>query len=126
MMSLHEISSEKRLFSRIAFDAPVILNKGNEQWTSKLLDISLKGALVVRPDDWQQENDGEFKLAIKLDNSDVEIDMDVTLAHTEEDHIGFHCEHIDLDSVTSLKRLVELNLGDEELLEREILNMLSD
>ncbi len=52
--------------------------------------------------------------------------MDVTLAHTEEDHIGFHCEHIDLDSVTSLKRLVELNLGDEELLEREILNMLSD
>ena len=125
-MNLHEISSEKRLFSRIAFDAPVILNKGNKQWTSKLLDISLKGALIVRPDGWRQDKGSEFKLAIKLDNSDVEIDMDVTLAHTEEEHLGFHCEHIDLDSVTSLRRLVELNLGDEELLEREISNMLSD
>lgn len=101
------------------------MQNGNKQWNFKLLDVSLKGALVLIPDDWDQDNDGNFKLSIKLDNSDVEINMDVKFAHTEEDHIGFHCGHIDLDSITALRRLVELNLGDEELLEREILNMLA-
>lgn len=123
-MNFHAINTEKRQFSRIAFDAPVILQSGNMIWKSKLLDVSLKGALVLRPDSWTQDNNGNFSLSIQLDNSDVEIDMDVILAHTEEEHLGFHCEHIDLDSVTSLRRLVELNLGDEALLEREISNML--
>lgn len=123
-MNLHANNSEKRQFSRITFDAPIILQKENQQWKSKLLDISLKGALVLRPDNWDKNNEGDFKLSIKLDNSDIEIDMDVKLAHTENDHLGFHCEHIDLDSVTALRRLVELNLGNEELLEREISNMI--
>lgn len=121
----HAVSSEKRQYSRIAFDAPVTLHNGNKQWKSKLLDISLKGALVSRPENWQAENQGEYKLSIFLDNSDVEIDMEVKLAHADEDHLGFDCDHIDLDSITFLKRLVELNLGDEELLEREISHMLN-
>jgi len=29
-------------------------------------------------------------------------------------------QHIDLDSISHLRRLVELNLGDEALLEREL------
>jgi hypothetical protein len=46
--------------------------------------------------------------------------MDVTVAHCESEHVGFHCDHIDIDSITHLRRLVELNLGDPELLEREL------
>jgi PilZ domain-containing protein len=124
-MNLQATKLEKRMFSRIDFDAPVTINNGNKQWQSKLLDISLKGALVLRPDNWDEENKTDFKLEIRLDNSDIEIDMDVKLAHSEKDHLGFHCEHIDLDSITALKRLVELNLGDEALLEREIANMVT-
>jgi PilZ domain-containing protein len=123
-MNLQASNSDKRQFSRIAFDAPVILHNENKQWKSKLLDVSLKGALILKPDNWDQDNNGNFELSIQLDNSDIEIDMEVKLAHAEEEHLGFHCKHIDLDSVTSLKRLVELNLGDENLLEREISNML--
>ncbi len=123
-MNLHAISSEKRQFSRIAFDAPVILKSKNEQWESKLLDVSLKGALILKPDNWNENNNDDFKLSIQLNNSDIEIDMEVKLVHTEGEHLGFYCEHIDIDSVTSLRRLVELNLADEELLEREISNML--
>jgi PilZ domain len=122
-MNLQAIDSEKRQFSRISFDAPVVLKQGNQKWESKLLDISLKGVLISKPDNWN-EPDGNFDLEIRLDNSDIEIDMEVNLAHSENDHIGFHCEHIDIDSVTALRRLVELNLADEELLEREISNML--
>lgn len=101
------------------------LKKNNKQWESTLLDISLKGALVSTPDNWHEEIGSEYKLFIRIDNSDIEIDMDVTLAHSENDHLGFHCETIDIDSATALRRLVELNLADEELLEREISNMLT-
>jgi hypothetical protein len=34
--------------------------------------------------------------------------------------IGYRWEKIDLDSFSQLKRLVELNLGDPELLNREL------
>jgi hypothetical protein len=124
-MSQQAAQSDKRQFSRFANDSSIILNKAEQQWESSLLDISLKGVLITKPENWNDDNDGDFKLSIKLDGSDFEINMDVQFAHAENDHIGFHCEKIDLDSVTNLKRLVELNLTDEKLLQREISNMIS-
>ena len=123
-MSLQTLNAEKRQFSRIAFDAPVILQSGNKIWRSKLLDISLKGALIITPDNWENTDDTDFNLSIQLDECDYEIEMKVKLAHSEKKQIGFHCVHIDLDSVSNLKRLVELNLGDEDLLKRELSHML--
>ena len=50
--------------------------------------------------------------------------MEVSVAHIEESRIGFYCQHIDIDSISHLHRLVELNLGNEKLLEREMSEML--
>ncbi|MEE8320674.1 MAG: PilZ domain-containing protein [Gammaproteobacteria bacterium] len=111
---------EKRQFSRIAFDAPVHIISEGAQCNSTLLDISFKGALIRRPEHWQYKVGSSHNLIIKLNEDDCHIDMDVTIAHIEEDHIGFHCEHIDIDSISRLRRLVELNLGDQSLLEREL------
>jgi len=44
----------------------------------------------------------------------------VVIRHIEENHIGLKCHSIDIDSITHLKRLVELNLADETLLHREL------
>jgi hypothetical protein len=46
--------------------------------------------------------------------------MDVEVAHQENDEMGLNCKDIDVDSITHLRRLVELNLGDPKLLEREL------
>ena len=46
--------------------------------------------------------------------------MQTAVAHIDANSVGFICEHIDLDSISHLKRLVELNLGDEDLLHREL------
>jgi hypothetical protein len=40
--------------------------------------------------------------------------------HVEGRHVGLRCESIDLDSITHLRRLVELNSGDPGLLDREL------
>lgn len=124
-MSLQAAQSEKRQFKRFSFDSSVKLEKDGQRWESTLLDISLKGVLITKPDNWNETGADDYKLSIHLDNSDVVINMDVKPAHAENEHLGFHCEQIDLDSVTSLRRLVELNLADEDLLEREISNMVS-
>jgi len=125
-MSSHAADVDKRHFSRIIFDAPITLQQGERVWESKLVDISLKGVLVVKPDNWDNISEDTLSLSIVLDGDDVEIDMQVKPAHEEDDRIGFHCENIDLDSITTLKRLLELNLGDEDLLSRELSHLLED
>lgn len=112
---------EKRHFSRISFDAPVLIEQGNTVWRSRLVDISLKGLLAERPENWQAE-DKPCHVVVHLPGKDI--NMDVELVHEETDTIGFKYHAIDLDSIASLRRMVELNLGDEKLLQREISAMI--
>lgn len=114
------MSSERRIFSRINFDAWAELRQGDSHWHAPLLDLSLKGLLVLEPEDWRKaDTDAPLIAAIHLDNH-LAIEMHVRLRHREGGHLGFECESIDLDSITNLRRLVELNLGDPELLERQL------
>lgn len=110
---------EQRIFSRISFDAQTNITGNGKQWTTTLLDISLKGALVSMPENWDADIGSTFELSISL-SEDITIFMSATVAHIENRHIGFHCEHIDLESITHLRRIVELNTGNEDLLNREL------
>ena len=113
-------SSDKRHFTRITFESPVQLTNQNGSWKSELVDISLNGVLVAKPAEWNAKVGDEFLLKLVLQSSDVEIRMEGEVAHVEAGRVGFHCKHIDLDSVTHLRRLVELNVGDTEILYREL------
>lgn len=124
-MSSVAAQSEKRQFSRFTFESSINLEKDGQQWESSLLDISLKGVLISKPENWDESNTGDYHLSILLDHSDIEINMEVKPVHSHNNRIGLRCEKIDLDSVTNLRRLVELNLADEEVLEREISNMIN-
>ncbi|GAB4290395.1 MAG: PilZ domain-containing protein [Thiohalomonadaceae bacterium] len=110
---------EKRHFQRIPMDGQAALFCGGDRWDSRLLDISLKGALIACPADWEADSASHCQLELRLDG-EVVICMDGTVVHCENGHLGFRCDHIELDSITHLKRLVELNLGDAALLEREL------
>ncbi len=120
-MAMHALANEKRHFSRIPFDACVRVSSGGAAWESQLLDVSLRGVLIRRPDDWHPAIGQPFDLRITL-NGDLEavIQMQTAASHEGPACIGFTCEHIDLDSMTHLRRLVELNLGEPDLLDREL------
>jgi hypothetical protein len=47
--------------------------------------------------------------------------MNLSISHVIGNEAGFKCEHIDLDSISTLRRMVELNLGDSTLLERDLI-----
>jgi len=110
---------EKRHFTRIAFDARARLLQGESDWPTHLLDISLKGALVELPAGSALKKGDSVSLHLLLSDEETEIYMEGHVVHQEQNHLGLVCDHIDVDSVSHLRRIVELNTGSETLLERE-------
>ncbi|MDO6825188.1 PilZ domain-containing protein [Marinobacter sp. 1_MG-2023] len=117
-------ASEKRKFHRISFDAPCDLHALDSVWTTEVLDISLKGVLVKRPEGWDVPLSQPCEVIVHLDSQQAGIVMAVELKHVEAHKLGFKCQYIDLESAAHLKRLVELNLGDQVLLEREFAHLI--
>ena len=116
---MSEHSADRRRFKRIAFDARTELSQGEFIWPVKLIDLSLKGLLIEKPEPWLGNREWHFLVDIHL-NEDVAIKMDVQLTHDDHGQLGFVCKHISLESIERLRRLVELNLGDSQELEREL------
>ena len=110
---------QRRHFSRFPFPGRARIYSGTEVWDTTLQDISLKGVLLHRPADWNERGGRTFRVDIRLEGGIV-ISMTVTAVHVGEQSIGFRCERIDMDSFSHLKRLIELNLGQPELLNREL------
>lgn len=109
--------AEQRRFKRIPFDGSVrIVSEVGAQ----LIDISMKGALLVKPPNWSGAPRQPITIVIPLDNEGACIRMEGCVAHVTDARLGVVCEHIDVDSITHLRRLVELNTGDPELLQREL------
>jgi len=125
-MNETEINVEKRHFHRIAFDSTTYIVNDKGSWETHLLDISLKGMLTEKPAGFSASTGDHFTVETHLNNSDILIGMKTKIAHVEDDRIGFECENIDIDSVTHLRRLVELNLGDADLLDREFSELITD
>ncbi|WP_448563603.1 PilZ domain-containing protein [Thalassotalea ganghwensis] len=110
----------RRQFTRILFSINASLEVEDTQFPVKIHDISLNGALVTRPESPQALLNKLATLTFTLNDSDAVVTMHVAIVHQEDDVIGLRCNAIDIDSVTHLRRLVELNLGDEGQLNKEL------
>ena len=114
-----ESGRNRREFSRIQFDSWAELQQGERVWNAKLIDISLQGLLVEEPRHWDADPNLPLTSIIAL-NDEFRIVMRVQYVHRERRHVGFKCLFMDIDSVSCLRRLIELNLGDPNLVEREL------
>ena len=115
-------ATNQRRFSRVPFAASVHLLGSGGSTVVQLLDISLKGALVSRPADWSVDAGTALALELILVDN-VYIRANVKVAHSAANRVGLFWEQIDLDSMTHLRRRVQLNLGDAALLDRELAAM---
>lgn len=115
---------ERRHFTRIAIDCRAQLGCADRLWQTRLLDVSLKGALLFRPEGYVDSGE-PCSLELLLEPSNVVIEMQGHIVHGKEEHLGFYCQHIDMESIGHLKRLLELNMGDEALLERELTELIA-
>jgi hypothetical protein len=122
------MTDERRQHSRIAFHAPARLVFPTRSIDVVVLDLSLKGALIRFPADTPSECGALCLLHVDLNEADIDhrISMEARVAHGEGRYAGLRCLRIDIDSVTHLRRLVELNLGDPQLLERELSALIAE
>jgi len=114
---------ERRKFTRIIFSTPAELRQDKQIWSTKLLDLSFKGALLEKPDRFDGDLAQTFLLTFGLEGLPNNIILQGHITHEEQGHLGLHCELMDIDSATQLRRLIELNVGDTELLNRELANL---
>lgn len=114
------MTDDKRRFSRVPFDANVLITQADKEWHAQMLDISLNGLLITTPEGWHAGSGEHFHVELIFTDSSSLIHCDVEVAHAEADRIGCRIINIDVESVSHLRRLMELNLGNPELLNREL------
>lgn len=110
----------RRQFTRILFSIKALLAIDKKQYPVTIHDISLNGALVSTPKTSDNIKSKIGSLEFMLDENAPEIVMHVAVVHQENDETGLQCNAIDIDSITQLKRLIELNLGDQGQLDKEL------
>ena len=111
--------NEKRHFGRIPFDMEIGLDGPDGNFTGFLQDISLKGVLI-RFDSLPSLSQGaRTRISLELSPT-VKLVFEAEAVHFHDQSIGFRFESLDTDTLTHLVRLLELNSGDAEQVEREL------
>jgi len=110
----------RRQFTRILFSTAAQLTVENKTYPVSIHDVSLNGALITAVDSTISLKGklGTLNFSLSGDNSSVT--MHIAVVHEHDDETGLQCNAIDIDSVTHLRRLVELNLGNSEQLDKEL------
>jgi hypothetical protein len=118
-MNQTQPNGERRNYSRVPFQAEILMQSGDEEWSCNLLDISLKGMLVEPPENLDVDTSNPCAVALFL-GEDASIHARVKITHIVDGHWGLQWKHIDINSLKHLRRLLELNLNDPSLLGREL------
>jgi hypothetical protein len=108
---------ERRKFHRISFDAPVAIEQKGLKTVTEVIDISLKGILLKNPS-LPLNGNQDCTLNIAL-SDEAHIILTGRIVYQNPKGLGFEYEHIDLESMSHLRRILELNSTSEDLLDRE-------
>lgn len=112
---------EKRHFTRITFGGRATVDCPGGPCTGQVADISLKGALVRRPEGWPGLVDRKTPAELDIElESGLQLTASARVSHVNGDLVGFEFVRLPLETASDLRHLVEYNLGDEGLLEREL------
>lgn len=109
-----------RKYARIPFAAQVSLHVHGEVLSVHLLDIALRGALVQTNRLLPLQLHEKCRLELPLADDGEGVTMSGSIVHLDRQHVGIACSKIDLTSLTRLRRLIELNTGDVQLMDREL------
>lgn len=123
-MRINGVKMEKRKFSRVKFNAEILI-KIDEYWIKcDLLDISLKGILLTVEEPYSLDMGKKYDLKIKLPSSTIVLSFEGRSVHKRESQFGLRFENFDSDSFTHLRRLLELNTGEDQLIRSEISHLI--
>lgn len=109
----------QRHFTRVSLHNPAIIATGDTQWDTHLMDLSLSGALLEQPSGWTGKTGDRMRLKLQLaDQSYLEVDAQIR--QIDADRLGMSFIDLDDSDRDEIRWLVEINLGDPALLQREL------
>ncbi|MFC1837260.1 PilZ domain-containing protein [Thermodesulfobacteriota bacterium] len=111
---------DRRKFHRVPFATEAEINFAKATHKVDLLDISLQGALVQGKGAIPLKKGDPCQLSIHLLDSEITMQFDVSLVHRQGNNLGFRFTSEDTETMTHLRRLLELNIGSSDVLDREI------
>ncbi|MEE1339950.1 MAG: PilZ domain-containing protein [Succinivibrionaceae bacterium] len=110
---------EKRRYNRVAYQTKGQFVGESFNVNVTVIDLSIKGVLVKTNTPLEMEIGKEGTLTIDIDES-IKVFMQVKVVRTQGCDIGLYCTKIDIESITHLRALIDLNLGNPNLLERDL------
>ncbi len=111
----------RRLFSRIDYEAKIKFQCNEKIYIGVLQDISLKGIKVNFSGDISKLSfQSKGMLSIKLPSSEIVLDIEATLTHKDRNTCGLRFNVIEIEVLSHLKSLISLNTGDGELIDNEL------
>ena len=110
------MSEERRHFTRVDIEYPIVLQPmGGGEIHGVVSNLSLKG-LLVRPE-WDLASGEEVAFSFPNPSGASGFVIEgraVVVRRAGEEEIGLRLTEIDIEGLSHLRRLVELNLGDSE------------
>ena len=111
---------EKRYFSSINFTAQTKIELNDNVYEGELLDLSLRGALLSFKDQVPMKMKDKCTLIICLHSSDTKLIFEAELTHIHRNNLGFKFLGEDVDTMTHLRNLLSLNVGDYDKITDEL------
>tara|TARA_R110002167_G_scaffold2226_6_gene11402 strand:+ start:5335 stop:5706 length:372 start_codon:yes stop_codon:yes gene_type:complete len=113
----------QRRYTRVPFLRRVQIETRGQRMEVQCLDLSLRGVLLARPmeSNWALEQHIQFVLTLGDQNQIV---MDCSVAHIDDDVVGCACDSLGLESLTLLRRVLELNLPEPSHVQRELAELI--
>ena len=105
--------TELRKFSRVHYNANVLLHINDEKHIGRLLDISINGALIRTSAHMPMHS--KVQLDIIMDKHTPAITMYSQVVHIDEQDVGFQCDEIDIDSMIQLRQIINSYNSDPEV-----------
>jgi hypothetical protein len=117
------MAEEKRRFTRVPMDSRIFLEDDRGiPGAGRLIDLSVKGMQVQLDTPKSLSNRVKFQILLGGDfEPDFIIEGEAEIKRgTENGQLGLFFLGVDIESLTHLRRLVELNLGDADQAAEEI------
>ena len=112
--------TEKRRFSRIIYQVPALIEQGDLAMEATIQDLSLHGLLLKVEDAKQLDSLLPVEVGFSFIQSEQMMQFSAGIVSIAGNVIRLKISNIDIESISQLKRFIELNVGNNELLSREL------
>jgi hypothetical protein len=108
---------EKRRFSRFACNENIIVQLSERRIEARILNISLKGALVVFDDDVSIQEGDKCKIKLKVTHPDTIISLTFAslVSHVRKNQVGVMFARMDIDTLIHLRNYLEARTANPQL-----------